>query len=865
MDPFDSLTPRGQQILQNARKEAARLGHNCIGTEHVLLGVLALNEGVAVNALQALGVDLGELREALEREAGGANPGGEAPGGNIPFSTRVKKVFSLAAKEAKALNHNYIGSEHFLLALLREGEGVAARVLAQFKVSFEAAKKEILKELDPENLVSAVAGGAEGSDPKQMKAHPLRAFGRDLTELARNGALDPVVGREREIGRVIQILARRTKNNPVLIGEPGVGKTAVVEGLAQRIATANVPEILLSKRVVALDMALVVAGTTYRGQFEARIKNIMDEVRRTRDVILFLDEMHTIVGAGNASGSLDASNIFKPALSRGELQCVGATTLDEYRKHIEKDAALERRFQPVMVEEPSVEDTIKILRGIRARYEEHHKCAYSDEALVAAARLSDRYIPARHLPDKAIDVLDEAGARARTAGFKRPEAVEEAQRALDSVLQEKEDAVAAQRYEQAGALHRVEKERREALEAAIEEWRKNPSERHVDVGEADVLRVVSDWTGIPLSRMEKKETQRLLELDAELQSAVIGQNRACSVIARALRRSRADLKDPKRPIGSFLFLGPTGVGKTMLAKTLAERVFQDPKALVQIDMSEYMEKHTVSRLVGAPPGYIGYEEGGQLSEQVRRKPYCVVLFDEIEKAHPDVVQLLLQVLEDGRLTDSLGRTVDFRNTIIIMTSNVGAEVLQRNASMGFDVGVNAERDFERVKERILDETKRVFKPEFLNRLSEIVIFSPLTRDDLGRIVDLELAKVVKRLASQDILLEVTPPARAFLIEKGYDEKYGARPLRRAIEHYLEDPLAERLIRGDLSKGGTPVSVGVAAQPAAGAREGDEGEGALSFTQKAEPATVAPTAPPPATAEPPPVKRRRGRPPKQKPQ
>ncbi|NBP90054.1 MAG: ATP-dependent Clp protease ATP-binding subunit, partial [Opitutae bacterium] len=640
---------------------------------------------------------------------------------------------------------------------------------------------------------------------------------RDLTELARAGELDPVIGRKEEIRRVVQILCRRTKNNPVLIGEAGVGKTAIVEGLAQEIASGIVPEILLDRKVITLDLALMVAGTKYRGQFEERIKGIMDEIKRAKNIILFIDEMHTIVGAGAAEGAMDASNILKPALSRGEIQCVGATTLSEYRKHIEKDAALERRFQSVKVDDPTPEDAILILKGIRHKYEEHHKCEYTDAAIESAVRLSHRYITSRHLPDKAIDVMDEAGARARIRSLNLPPELDKAQADIDAVVLQKEEASRHQKFEEAANLRDTEKKLRAKREKMLEEWKKKRDEKKIIVGEDEMLHIVADWTGVPLNRMESKESKKLLELEVDLQGSVIGQDRACEVVARALRRSRADLKDPRRPIGSFLFLGPTGVGKTLLARTLAERMFGEKEAVIQIDMSEYMEKFTVSRLIGSPPGYVGHDEGGQLTELVRRKPYSVVLFDEIEKAHPDVIQLLLQALEDGRLTDSLGRVVDFRNTIIIMTSNVGADVLQRNNSVGFDVGVSATRDYEKLKDRIMEETKRAFKPEFLNRLTDIVIFQQLAKEHMTKIVDIEVAKVAKRLLDLGVKLVVNEAARGYLVENGWDEKYGARPLRRAVERLLEDPLAEAILRNDYNKE-EPVIVSV-------------GEKGLIFTQK----------------------------------
>jgi len=821
-EPLSNFTPRAQQVLALARKEADRFHHNYVGTEHLLLGLINLGQGVAVNVLQKMGLDLETVRNAVEKQVG---TGPESkPTGNISYTPRVKKVLALAQKEAKALNHSYIGTEHILLGLLREGEGVAARVLKSLDVDIERCRNEILAELDPnfsgeagapppeEPAASAAPSSsapqnapANPDDKKEVKTPALKAFGRDLTELARNGEIDPVIGRKHEIRRVVQILCRRTKNNPVLIGEAGVGKTAIVEGLAQEIASGIVPEILLDKRVITLDLALMVAGTKYRGQFEERIKAVMDEIRRAKNIIIFIDELHTIVGAGAAEGAMDASNIFKPALSRGELQCIGATTLGEYRKHIEKDSALDRRFQSVKVEAPSVEEAILILKGIRSKYEEHHKVVYTDKALELAVKLSDRYITARFLPDKAIDVLDESGARARIEGLNRPPEIEEASKEIEKVCALKEDAIAKQHFEEAAKHRDQEKQLRTKREQMIEAWKHTREQRTITVGEDDMLQVVSDWTGIPLSRMEQKESQKLLNLEKELQVNVIGQEAATEVIAKALRRSRADLKDPKRPIGSFLFLGPTGVGKTHLAKTLAERIFGNQEALLQIDMSEYMEKFSVSRLIGSPPGYIGYEEGGQLTEAVRRKPYSVVLFDEIEKAHPDVVQLLLQVLEDGRLTDSLGRTVDFRNTILIMTSNIGAELLQRPASMGFDAGFAGTGDFEKSRDRILEETKKHFKPEFINRINQIVVFHPLAKEHMKKIVELELNKVSKRLAGQHIEIEVVDSAKEFLLEKGWDEKYGARPLRRAVENYLEDPLAEAILRGEVRRG-EPIRV-----------------------------------------------------------
>jgi len=842
MEPMNNFTPRAQQVLALARKEADRFHHNYVGTEHILLGLIKLGQGVAVSVLQKMGLDLETVRAAVEKQVGTGQETKAA--GSIPYTPRVKKVLALAGKEAKALNHSYVGTEHILLGLLREGEGVAARVLKSLDIDIERTRNEILRELDPQ-FSGAESGNPGGDEPpasggqgggtprggspedkKELKTPALKAFGRDLTELARKGELDPVVGRKNEIRRVIQILCRRTKNNPVLIGEAGVGKTAIVEGLAQEISGGIVPEILLDKKVITLDLALMVAGTKYRGQFEERIKAVMDEIKRAKNIILFIDELHTIVGAGAAEGAMDASNIFKPALSRGELQCIGATTLNEYRKYIEKDSALDRRFQSVKVEAPSVDDTILILKGIRSKYEDHHKATFSDKSLEAAVKLSDRYITGRFLPDKAIDVMDEAGSRARIASLSRPPEIEALTKEIEQVCAQKEEAIAKQHFEESAKYRDTEKQLRAKQDAATEEWKKVREEKRVAIDEDLMLQVVADWTGIPLTRMEKKDSEKLLSLEADLQKIVIGQHVATIAIARALRRSRADLKDPRRPIGSFMFVGPTGVGKTELAKQLAANMFGSQDAIIQIDMSEYMEKFAVSRLIGSPPGYVGYEEGGQLTEAVRRRPYSVILFDEIEKGHPDVIQLLLQILEDGRLTDSLGRTVDFRNTIIIMTSNVGAHLLQRQSSMGFQAMTGSFNDFEKMREKVLEESKRVFKPEFLNRISDIIFFRPLDREDLLKIVDLEVNKFAKRLHDRKIILEFTPEAKALLIEKGYDEKYGARPLRRAVEHYLEDPLAEAILKGEVKDG----------EPCLVIRTGDT----LEFKQKQPSAPAADT-------------------------
>jgi ATP-dependent Clp protease ATP-binding subunit ClpC len=795
---MNDFTPRAQQVLALARKEAERFNHNYVGTEHLLLGLIKLGQGVAVTVLQKMGLDLETVRMEVEKHVG-SHPETNMIG-NIPYTPRVKKVLALAGKEAKALNHSYVGTEHILLGLLREGEGVAARVLKSLEVDPARARNEILKELDPNFIPPESETGSPQDDTKKdVKTPGLRAFGRDLTESAKKGELDPVIGRKNEIERVIQILCRRTKNNPVLLGEAGVGKTAIVEGLAQETAAGNVPELLRDKRVITLDLALMVAGTKYRGQFEERIKAVMDEIRRSKNVILFIDELHTIVGAGSAEGALDASNIIKPALSRGELQCVGATTLNEYRKYIEKDAALERRFQTVKVEAPTVEEAVQILKGLRPKYETHHKAKLTDEALEAAVRLSDRYITGRFLPDKAIDVMDEAGARARINSMTRPPDVKEIEKNIETIRAEKEEAIKAQDYEKAAALRDSEHHTKEKLERILNGWREEREEREVIVTSDDIMHIVSKWTGVPLNRMEQKEAQKLLKMEEELNQQVIGQDEAVIAISRALRRSRADLKDPRRPIGSFVFLGPTGVGKTFLARSLAEFMFGDADALIQIDMSEYTEKFTGSRLIGSPPGYVGYEEGGQLSEAVRRRPYSVVLFDEIEKAHPDVMHLLLQILEEGKITDSLGQKIDFRNAIIIMTSNVGAELIKRQTAMGFGA-IAGQGSYEAMRDKILDESKRVFKPEFLNRLDDIIVFHQLERNDLIKIVDLEMAKVIERVRAKDIKVHLDTTAVEFLIDKGYDPTYGARPMRRAVEKFLEDPLAEEFLRGNIKEG-----------------------------------------------------------------
>ncbi len=803
---MNNFTPRAQQVLALARKEADRFNHNFVGTEHLLLGLIKLGQGVAVNVLQKLGLDLETVRLEVEKQVG-TGPDQKMIG-NIPYTPRVKKVLALAAKEARALSHTYVGTEHILLGLLREGDGVAARVLKNLDIDIEQTRQEILKELEPnlgaqegEPAAEAPAGGGAekpaAPDKKgELKTPALKAYGRDLTEIARKGEMDPVIGRKNEIERVIQILCRRTKNNPVLLGEAGVGKTAIVEGLAQEIAAGNVPELLREKKVITLDLALMVAGTKYRGQFEERIKAVMDEIRRARNIILFIDELHTIVGAGSAEGTMDASNIIKPALSRGEMQCIGATTLNEYRKYIEKDAALERRFQSVKVEAPSIEEAILILKGLRGKYEEHHKAEFTDKAVEAAVKLSDRYISDRFLPDKAIDLMDEAGSRARIGTMTRPPEVKDIEAEIEVIKGQKERAIKDQDFEGAATMRDKEKQAKEKLEGILSAWRSNREEKRVRVDEEDILHVVAKWTGIPLKRMEQGESQRLLAVEATMSKLVIGQKEAVAAMCKALRRSRADLKDPKRPVATFALLGPTGVGKTLLAKTLAEQMFGDSKSLIQLDMSEYMEKFNVSRLVGSPPGYVGYEEGGQLTEQVRRKPYSVVLFDEIEKAHPDVWNMLLQILEEGKLTDNVGRVINFRNTIILMTSNVGSETIKKQSTLGFSP-ITDESSYEGMREKIMEEAKRTFRPEFLNRLDDVIVFRSLTKPDLVEILDLEIAKVIERLRHKNLKLSLDEKARDFLVQKGYDPNYGARPMRRSVERYLEDPLAEEILKGNL--------------------------------------------------------------------
>ncbi|RJP28149.1 MAG: ATP-dependent Clp protease ATP-binding subunit [Candidatus Omnitrophota bacterium] len=789
---FNRFTERARKVIILAKEEARRFNHDYIGTEHILLGLIREGEGVAAAVLQKLGLSLENIRLEIEKLV---QPGPTTQIiGDIPFTPRSKKALELAAEEARSLGHNYIGTEHILLGLIREGEGVASQVLLNLGVDLNTVRNEIM-----EVLGSALPGF--GQQQSKSKTPALDAFGRDLTQLAKANKLDPVIDRHQEIERVIQVLSRRTKNNPVLLGEAGVGKTAIVEGLAQSIVSGNVPEILRNKRIVVLDLAMMIAGTKYRGQFEERIKAVMEEIKRSQDVIIFIDELHTLVGAGAAEGAIDASNILKPALSRGEIQCIGATTMDEYRKYIEKDAALERRFQTIMVEPPSVLQTVEILKGLRDKYEAHHRVTFKDEALEAAAKLSDRYITGRFLPDKAIDLIDEAGSRSRLNVLVVPPEIKELEKKVEVLKKEKEAYIKSQDFEKAASLRDQERQARLELEELNQKWGQTKDRTRPEVAEEDIARIVSQWTGIPIFRLEEKESEKLLKIEEVLHNRVIGQNEAISAIANAIRRSRAGIKDPKRPIGSFIFLGPTGVGKTLLARALAEFMFGDEDALLQLDMSEYMEKFNVSRLVGAPPGYVGYEEGGQLTERVRRRPYAVILFDEIEKAHPDVFNLLLQVFEEGRLTDSFGRKVDFRNTVIIMTSNVGAELIKKSVSLGFKAQ-KEEVTYEEMKDKLLEEVKKTFKPEFINRVDDIIVFRSLLRADLEKIVDLEVGHVADRLKDKNIKLDIRPDAKDFIIEKGFDPVFGARPLKRIIQRFLEDPLASEIISGRFKDGAT---------------------------------------------------------------
>jgi ATP-dependent Clp protease ATP-binding subunit ClpC len=795
---FERFTERARQVVVLAQDEARALKHNYIGTEHILLGLLREEEGLAARVLESLDITVEEVRAQVARIVG---QGDEVTTGQIPFTPRAKKVLELALREALSLGHNYIGTEHILLGLVRENEGVAARILLDFDADAEKIRNEIIRMLSgPGRRQQGGSGGAAGEKSKSSKL--LDQFGRNLTKLATEGKLDPVVGRQTEIERVMQILSRRTKNNPVLIGEPGVGKTAIVEGLAARISSNQVPELLKGKQIYTLDLAALVAGSKYRGEFEERLKKVMKEITQRGDIVLFIDELHNLVGAGAAEGAIDAASILKPALARGELQTIGATTLDEYRKYLERDAALERRFQQVRVEEPSVDDTVQILRGLRDRYEAHHRCKITDEALYAAASLADRYIQDRHLPDKAIDLIDEAASRMRIKTMTAPPRYRELEEEIEKVRKDKEDAIENQEFEKAASLRDKERKLSQKKRELEESWRENEGDEQPDIGEEEIADIVSMWTGIPVFKLTEAETQKLIRMEDELHKRVIGQHEAIVAVSKSIRRARAGIKDPKRPTGSFIFLGPSGVGKTELARTLAEFLFGDEDALIQVDMSEYMEKHSVSRLVGSPPGYIGYDEGGQLTEAVRRKPYSVVLLDEIEKAHPDVFNILLQILEDGKLTDAQGRKVDFRNTIVIMTSNIGAGSISKNQTLGFSIGDESGLSYDDMKDRVMGELKRVFRPELLNRIDEVIVFHKLSKEEIKTIIDLLLKRLREQMATHEASIELTDDAKEMLVDKGYDPAMGARPLRRAIQRHIEDPLADFVLGAELTPGST---------------------------------------------------------------
>ncbi|RAP25963.1 hypothetical protein C2W64_02172 [Brevibacillus laterosporus] len=796
---FGRFTERAQKVLALALEEAVRLGHKDIGTEHVLLGLIREGEGIAAKALQALGLGLDKIQSEVESLIGRApEQPANTPNYTPNYTPRAKKVIELSMDEARKLGHTYVGTEHILLGLIREGEGIAARIMNNLGVSLNKARQQVLQLLGSSEMMSSHQPSGSNAS---ANTPTLDGLARDLTAIAKEGSLDPVIGRQKEIERVIQVLSRRTKNNPVLIGEPGVGKTAIAEGLAQKIVNNEIPETLRDKRVMTLDMGTVVAGTKYRGEFEDRLKKIMDEIRQAGNIILFIDELHTLIGAGGAEGAIDASNILKPALARGELQCVGATTLDEYRKYIEKDAALERRFQPIQVDEPTPEDAIKILSGLRDRYEAHHRVKITDEAIDQAVKLSDRYIADRFLPDKAIDLIDEAASKVRLQSFTVPPNLKELEVRLEEVRKEKDAAVQSQEFEEAAALRDQEQKLREELDSTKKDWKERQGKLNMEVTPEDIAHVVASWTGIPVLKLKEEETERLLKMEDILHGRVIGQDEAVKSVSRAVRRARAGLKDPKRPIGSFIFLGPTGVGKTELARAVAETLFGDEDAMIRVDMSEYMEKHTTARLVGAPPGYVGYDEGGQLTEKVRRKPYSVILLDEIEKAHPDVFNILLQVLDDGRLTDSKGRTVDFRNTVVIMTSNVGATMIKKNSSLGFTTN-DSEKKYQDMKDKVMDELKRSFRPEFLNRIDEIIVFHSLEQEHIEKIVTLMTDDLRKRLMEQEIEFNLTEEAKKILAKEGFDPAYGARPLRRAIQRNIEDRLSEELLKGNITKGDT---------------------------------------------------------------
>ena len=795
---FERFTERARQVVVLAQEEARILKHNYIGTEHILLGLLREEEGLAARVLESLDITVERVRAQVVRIVGS---GEEVTSGQIPFTPRAKKVLELALREALSLGHNYIGTEHILLGLVRENEGVAARILLDFDADSEKIRNEVIRMLSgPGGRQRGASQGQQGEGKKSSKL--LDQFGRNLTKLASEGKLDPVVGRETEIERIMQILARRQKNNPVLIGEPGVGKTAVVEGLASRITSGEVPDILKNKQIYTLDLAALVAGSKYRGEFEERLKKVMKEITQRGDIILFIDELHNLVGAGAAEGAIDAASILKPALARGELQTIGATTLDEYRKYLERDAALERRFQQIKVDQPSTEETVQILKGLRDRYETHHRVGITDQALESAAELADRYISDRFLPDKAIDLIDEAASRARIKSMTAPPVYRDLEEEIETTRRDKEAAIEAQEFEKAANLRDQERQLTNKKRDLEEQWRSGESGERPEIGEEEIADIVSMWTGIPVFKLTEAETQKLMRMEDELHKRVIGQNAAIEAVSKAVRRSRAGLKDPKRPTGSFIFLGPSGVGKTELARTLAEFLFGDEEAMVRIDMSEYMEKHSVSRLVGSPPGYIGYDEGGQLTEAVRRKPYSVLLLDEIEKAHPDVFNILLQILEDGRLTDAQGRTVDFRNSIVIMTSNIGASEIAKNTGLGFTIGDETGITYEDMKNRIMGELKKVFRPEFLNRIDEVIVFHKLTKDEVKEIVDLLLKRLRESLAERELSLNLSDDAADLLVEKGWDPAMGARPLRRAIQRYIEDPLADEVLSHNMEAGST---------------------------------------------------------------
>src|SRR6266699_1162674 len=788
---FERFTDQARRVVVLAGEEARMLNHNYIGTEHILLGLLREGEGVAARTLESLGISLDAVRQQVQEIIG---RGQQAPSGHIPFTPRAKKVLELSLRESLQLGHGYICTEHILLGLIREGDGVAAQVLVKLGADLNRVRQQVIQLLHGYQGKEPAAGAASGStEAAPSTSLVLDQFGRNLTQGAREGKLDPVIGREKEIERVMQVLSRRTKNNPALVGEPGVGKTAVVEGLAQKIVKGEVPETLKDKQLYTLDLGALVAGSRYRGDFEERLKKVLKEIRTRGDIILFIDEIHTLVGAGAAEGAIDAASILKPMLARGELQTIGATTLDEYRKHLEKDAALERRFQPIQVAEPTISHTVEILKGLRDRYEAHHRVSITDDAIVAAARLADRYVSDRFLPDKAIDLIDEAGARMRIRRMTAPPDLREFDEKIAQVRKEKEAAIEAQQFERAAQLRDREKNLLEQRSSKEQEWRAEGVDLFNEVNEESVAEVLALWTGIPVYKLTEEETAKLLRMEEELHKRVVGQHDAIKAVSQAIRRTRAGLKDPKRPSGSFIFLGPSGVGKTELAKALAEFLFGDESSMIQLDMSEYMEKHTVSRLVGSPPGYVGYEEGGQLTEAVRRKPFSVVLFDEIEKAHPDVFNALLQILEDGRLTDAQGRTVDFKNTVLIMTSNLGTRDIAKGATLGFTARPDAKVDYDRMRGKVMDELKRHFRPEFLNRIDEVIVFHQLSREEVKSIVDLMTRRVVEQLKSKDITMELTDAARELLAEKGYDPALGARPLRRTIQRLVEDPLSEKLL------------------------------------------------------------------------